>query len=82
VLLYAVLINHVRALETIVLAISRPERVISPELRTVPLVGLAPWVLWVPGTPYVTPFNVNGMANATPMRRRAWLPSPFSKYSS
>ena len=45
VLLHAVWIDHVRPLETIVLAISRPERVISPELRTIPLVGLTSCVL-------------------------------------
>jgi len=41
VLLHIVGIDHVRALETIAMAISRAERVLSPELRTIPLVGFA-----------------------------------------
>ena len=36
--------------------------------RRRPLARLPPGV---PGTRYVTPFNVNEMDNATPMRRRA-----------
>jgi len=44
-LLHAVWIDRVRPLETIVLAISRPERVMSPELRSIPRVGLTPGVL-------------------------------------
>jgi hypothetical protein len=38
-LLYAVWIDHVRPLETIVQAIWRAERAINPELRGIPLVG-------------------------------------------
>jgi len=44
-LLHAVWIDHVRALETIVLAISRPERVMSPEHRTIRLAARALCVL-------------------------------------
>ena len=42
---HSVSIDHVPALESIVLAISRSERVISPELRTIPLLGLTSPVL-------------------------------------
>jgi len=36
----SVWIDHVRPIAMIVLAISRPQRVISPDVPTIPLVGL------------------------------------------
>ena len=38
---HAVSIDHVRPIETIALAISQPERFISPDRRTIALVGIA-----------------------------------------
>jgi len=45
VLLLGVWIDRVRPLETIALAVSRPERVMVPERRTIRLVGRKPCVL-------------------------------------
>jgi len=39
-------IDHVRALDMIALAISRPEPVMSRELRTIRLVGFPSCVFW------------------------------------
>ena len=43
--LHAVSIDHVRPIEMIVLAVSRPERAASAEVPAIPLVGLASRVL-------------------------------------
>ena len=72
VLLHAVGIDHVRPLETIVPAISRPERLISPDLRTIPLVGLTS-----PGSSDLSCWVPYGPTPLAPSTRRWFWPGTY-----
>jgi len=77
VLLHAVAIDHVRAPEMIALAISRPDPVMSPELRTIRFVGFASCVFWLE-KPVPLPKSEESLASSPvdrpwrmfPLRRR------------